>query len=132
MSEENVDLAKRIVAAVQEPDSYAVLDFLDPAIEWWVPAEHPDGGRHLGHDGVRRYLDSLYDAFERLEPSIEEIYAIDNERVFVAASYRGEAKMGMEVELTDFEIWTFRDGLTVRREAYGTEAEALEAAGLSE
>jgi len=53
----------------------------------------------------------------------------------VLASYRalGAGKSsGVPTEMPIFDLLTFRDGLIARRETFYTEAEALEAAGLSE
>jgi ketosteroid isomerase-like protein len=54
-------------------------------------------------------------------------------KVVVALRYRGRGRLsGVEVNDRQFEVHTFRDGRYVHKVDFREQAEALEAAGLSE
>jgi ketosteroid isomerase-like protein len=67
-----------------------------------------------------------------MEMTSEEI--IDaGDHLIHAILFRGRGRgSGVEVEGRFFQVYTFRDGKTVRWEEFSDRAEALEAAGLSE
>ena len=53
--------------------------------------------------------------------------------VFVLLRERGRGKgSGVPVDRRQYQVWTVRRGCIVRWESFGSRAEALEAAGLSE
>ncbi len=61
-----------------------------------------------------------------------DVTTIDEERVFVEFLNRGRGRgSGLPVEMTVYDIWSFRDGLVSRRQTFYDRAEATAAAGLS-
>ena len=134
MSQENVEALRRLFALVGEGGNpEALYELLDPSIEFTMPPENVDGGRYVGHAGVRRYFRRWAGTWESWHFHPESLIDVGDDRVVVALYERGRGKgSGVEVENRIGQVWTFRDGLVVRWENYRTLSEALEAAELSE
>jgi ketosteroid isomerase-like protein len=84
-----VEFARRGYEAFNEGGVEAILDFLEPDIEW--VNEHPVPMRktYRGHDGVRKYFEELTALFEDLRLMPEEFIPIGNEYVLVFLRVRG-------------------------------------------
>jgi ketosteroid isomerase-like protein len=134
MSQENVEVMRRLVALVDQGDDWPddllppdfVLDFsrrlLNPVVV-------------RGRDKVRAFVESEGQMWEgdhlSYEPK-ELIDAGDKVLALVRVSGRGKAS-GVEVEAYTWSVWTFRDGKPVEWTYFGDDrASALEAVGLPE
>ncbi len=62
MSQENLDALRRANLAVNRRDLEAFLGLMDEAVEAMPRLVSIEGGYH-GHEGVRRWWKSLFDAF---------------------------------------------------------------------
>jgi ketosteroid isomerase-like protein len=136
MSRENVEVVRKVFDAAARGDTEAALALYDPQVEW-DSYRSPVGtlmGRRLyhGHEGLRRFFNEYYDAWEHLEDSAEEL--IDaGEQVVSAGTTRSRGRAsGMEVERTNYGVWTIREGKVVMVVWFDTREEALEAVGLRE
>jgi uncharacterized protein len=132
VSQEDVELLREALAALDEGGVEAVLPFIDPEFEFSTPPQisvEPDTYR--GHDGMRRYFAQWYDAADlvRLVPE-EFIDAGDRVVVDVRLMARGK-ETGIETELPAGMVWHVRDGRAVRAEIFPTLEESREAAGLA-
>jgi ketosteroid isomerase-like protein len=139
MSQENVELVRRVSAALSEAlasdDVTPVIrDFLDRDIDWRaVEGAVDDVGGMRGHDAIRRYIEDWSDLFDNLTLAPQELVEVDDERVMAVQRLSGRAKhTGIETELTFFVIYTIRDGRFVKVREYATRKEALQAMGRSE
>ena len=135
MSQENVELAARwyqpagskaeLLAAM--PRTMALCH---PEVEWTAPE---DGTVYRGRDGVRQRLEEWLESFDVYRFEVERIIDCGTDEVLVEATEIGRgAASGAEVRTTNFELLTMRDGMIVRIREFYDEANALEAAGLSE
>ena len=138
MSEENVELVRRIYEAAARRDSAAVLAYYDPDVEWdssGSPLSRLIGGRgtYHGHEGVRDWFREWHEAWESVEEDYKELIDAGDQVISIAtARARGRAS-GVDVEMSDYAaLWTVRDGKVVRVVWFPTREQALEAAGLSE
>jgi ketosteroid isomerase-like protein len=137
MSQENVEIVRKVYDAVARRDTDAVLTLYDPEVEWDF-SRHPfrglmGGDVSHGHEGLRRWFREWYEAWETLEDNLAEL--IDaGDKVISVVTTRGRGRAsGVEVELTRHAgVWTIRDGKIVRVVWFRTRADALKAAGLSE
>jgi ketosteroid isomerase-like protein len=134
MSQENVEIVRRIYDALGRPDIVATL--WDPDVEFDVSrdiwAAVVGGGHYRGTDGVRNWMLDLYGAWEQLNVDCEELIDAGEEVVSVL-SVRGRGKAsGIEVGYNPAGIWTIHRGKVVRVVWFATRAEALQAVGLSE
>jgi len=130
VASENVEIVERGFEAFNQGGVEALLPRLHPDFEVTTPPElasEPDTYR--GHEGVRRYFDSFYEAMEeiRWEPrSFQEAGG----RVVVEFTLRARGKStGLEVGQDAVMVWELRDGKAIGLELYPTLDEALAAAG---
>jgi ketosteroid isomerase-like protein len=137
LSQENVEIVRRVFDAAARRDSAAVLAFYDPEVEWDMSRGGLGGvvdrGVYHGHDGLRRYFRLRSEAWETITDDCEEL--IDGgEHVISVVTVRGRGRAsGVEVESQNLVgVWTIREGMVLPVVWFPTRAEALEAAGLSE
>ena len=137
MSQENVEIMRRLYDAAARRDSGAVLALYDPDVQVDMsraPCRDLVGSRfYHGHDGLRAFYREWFGAWETVEAEVEEL--IDaGECVISVETTRGRGlASGAEVEVHQCGIWKLRAGKVVRVEwLEATREEALEAAGLSE
>jgi ketosteroid isomerase-like protein len=134
MSQENVEILRGGFEAFAQGDVEAVLDRLDPDIEWSAAIAPILGVTTVhGKAALRKFLvQDLRDGFEdfRAEPLSFEDHG-DTVLVLTRYSGRGTAS-GVEIGQTFHSIYVFRNGTIVKMRDYATKTEALEAAGLSE
>jgi uncharacterized protein len=133
MSQENVEMAE---AAYRTLNASGGLDgsfeFLAPQVEFHLAGAFPDlDPVYYGHDGVRKLNKQLSEPWEqfRLEP---DRFIDVGEQVLVLSHFHGKGRDGVEARLPFAHLWTIRDGLVVRMDAFASHAEALEAVGLWE
>jgi ketosteroid isomerase-like protein len=138
VSQENVEIVRRVYEARARGDSEAVLALYDPEIEFsFTPGTFMDrmGNRLVfrGHEGLRAFDRELRDEFETLETICEEL--IDaGEQVISLSRYRGRGRRsGVDIASPiQLCVWTLRRGKIVRSVWFENRAEALEAAGLKD
>jgi ketosteroid isomerase-like protein len=135
MSEEDVEVVRRLYEAIASRDSEAALALYDPDVEWDMSG-YPYGDmierRSHGHSGLRAFWRELYEAWEDYEHDCQELIdAGDHVVSIVTDRGRGRAS-GAEVEISAHGVWTVRDGKIIRVVWFRTREEALKAAGLAE
>jgi ketosteroid isomerase-like protein len=119
MSQQDVDTLRTAYDAFNRGDVPAVLEVLDPQMEW----HEPGGGR--APRGTFRGPQSVgNDVFATVPQNFDEFRAegeqfIDaGDQVVVTGRFRGRAKNGQELDAPFAHIWTMRNGKAVRMEHY--------------
>jgi ketosteroid isomerase-like protein len=133
MSEENVEIVRRAYAALAEQGVEALLAFIDPEFEVTTPpslASEPDTYR--GHDGVRRYFDSFSEVMEGVYFEGREFTAVGDKVLVDTILHARGRTTGIAGVQHAFLVWTVREGMAIRADAFAEHGQALEAAGLSE
>jgi ketosteroid isomerase-like protein len=135
MSRENVEVIRRVYERWLEDDP-SLFDAFDQQIEL-----HPDPAAdwvgvndiYRGHDGVRRYMAQVYEAFEDYRPEVEDLLDAGDKVITLAIEHgRGRAS-GARVEARrTAHVWTMRANKAIRLDLYLDRAKALEAARLQE
>jgi ketosteroid isomerase-like protein len=129
MSQENVEVVRRIWDAYSRGDFDQIRAHADPAVVMITVEEGP----LYGIEAVRKNHERWWEAWENSESTVEEVIDGVGDRVFVMARFRGRGKAsGAEVKGRHFEVYTVRDRKVIRVEEFSERREALEAAGLSE
>ena len=136
MSRENVEVVRRIYAAVDTDAAPAVLALFDPEVEWDTTPLGSEGitgtGVYRGYDGIREWFrlwneawaDSTFDLGEVIEAG---------DQVVAVVTRRGRGRTsGVKVEAPGAVLWTIRAGRALRVVLFPTREDALEAVGLSE
>jgi len=129
MSQENVKVVEMVYAAINRDDLDAFLALAHPEIEFRSLIAEAEGRTYHGHDGVREWWDEVIHPLE-IRPGPEAIEGFRD---------RGITRMGLSGSIGGVRVpqqmwmaWRVRDGLLVWWETFRTEAEALQAVGLSE
>jgi ketosteroid isomerase-like protein len=131
MSKENVQLGYRAIDAVNRRDLDALLELMDEDVESASRIVAMEGGLH-GHDGVRRWWKSWFDAFPDYQLEVVETRDGGDAVVATVRAVGHGAGSNLPVEDKIFQASRWRNRRCVWWQVFRTEAEALEAAGLSE
>jgi uncharacterized protein len=132
MFEDKVELARAQYERWNAEDFDAWINGFDPEVQYFssVSASLDGQGEFHGHDGMRAFVNSYFEAWEwfRLQP-IEFVDAGAHLAVVLRTRGRGR-ESGAEVEGEVAHVWTFRGGSATRCLSFPTRDQALEAAGL--
>jgi uncharacterized protein len=129
MAESNLELVRQGFEAMREGDPDAIVPFIHPEFEATTPpqlAAEPDTYR--GHDGVRRYFESFYEAMDRVSFDAQEFIPV-GDLVVVDSVLRTRGRTtGIETEQRLATVWDLKDGKAYRLSVYATVDEAIAAA----
>ena len=135
MSQENVEAFKRGVDAINRGDVEALLEELDPEVEWHDVFGLMLGGEatvYRGNDGVRELFGDLYDAFDEIHNEYPEIRDLGDRTIAIG---RLRARGNESGAATESPIWTisqWKNGKLTRIRTYLDAKEASKAVGLLE
>jgi ketosteroid isomerase-like protein len=135
VSEENVEIIRRTYEAWGRNDR-AIFDAIDAEIEvhpdpeaYWVGVNRT----YRGHDGLREYLRSVYEAFVDYRPEVESFLDPGDKVVTLAIEHGRGRGSGVEVESPrTAHVWTIRDGKAIHLDLYLDRSRALKAVGLEQ
>jgi ketosteroid isomerase-like protein len=135
MSEENVETFKRGVEAYNRRDIDAMLDELDPDVEWHSAVHVMLGGEAMvyrGEEGMRDWFRDMDETFAELQVEFSEVKDL-GDRIVATGRIRTRGKQsGAEVESSLGYLAHYKNGKATEVRTYLDPAEALKAAGLSE
>jgi ketosteroid isomerase-like protein len=116
-----------------ERDAERLIGLADPDVEWHsFFALGEGGGIYRGHDGTRRYMGDLDDAWEVGRAEVDDALGIGGIAVLVGRiHYRGRGS-GAESESPAGWMLRFRRGKLICFRAFREPEKALEAVGLRE
>lgn len=129
MTEENVEIVRNAFDALERDGVEGLLPFIHPDFEGTTPpslASEP--GTYRGHEGVKRYFNSFYDAMDNLHFEGRKFTAV-GDRVVVDMTLRATGRStGIPVEQDGFSVWTLKDAKTIGLTVFPTRDEAMAAA----
>jgi uncharacterized protein len=132
MSQENVEVVRRIFDGWATGDFGAGLTDLDPDVVFVVRHPFPEAVETVGPDGIRDYMRRFLENWETYAVEARDLQAV-GATVVADAVQHGEGKAsGIEMEQPFFMVFSFLGGKIVRIESILNRDEALEAAGLRE
>src|SRR5262245_33555668 len=134
MSEENVELVRRVFDAYNQRDLDLMLSYGTEDLTLDVSeSRSPNQGVYRGEAEVRAVWKTFVDAWDQLHWEPLELQALDADRVLSAnrLTARGRGS-GIEMTAHGAMIWTIRDGKVSQIRMFQSKAEALEATGLEE
>ena len=131
MSEQNIEIVRRIHEAWGREGTPIGSGLLDPEVEWVNPPDAVEKGVRRGLDEFGRAAESVEETFRpRLE--IERIAAVGDEVVVIATLHGRGTGSGLEVARRQGYVWTIHDGKAVRFRWFNEPRRALEAVGLAD
>jgi ketosteroid isomerase-like protein len=140
LSQENVEIARRAVDALNQSDLMVggsdplptLREFCDPDVEWDFSRRGVDPELYHGHEGWLRIAEQFGDAWQELRLEIEEIIDAGDD-VVLFTNMIGLSKSGIKLSQKVGQVWTFRDRKIIRDRFFGEDrAACLHAAGLAE
>lgn len=132
MSEENVQIVQRMYAAYQAGDAEDALSHFAPDVLVDASTLRPDIGAGRGREHVAAVVTSWTESWEDWHDEIEHLRDL-GDNVLVVSLQRGRGKgSGIEIEARYALLYEVRDGQITTMRMYGSSADALEAAGVSE
>jgi ketosteroid isomerase-like protein len=133
MSQDYVEIVRRIFERWGRGDFRAGLELYDPYIMLVLRPEFPDAGTYHGSEEIREYMrkDFLADLEDAAIIGEEFIPAGDSVVVQVNQVATGPGS-GARVGLRYYHVWTFRGSSLIRIESIKTREEAFEAVGLAD
>jgi ketosteroid isomerase-like protein len=132
MTEENVELARKVLDALGKRDPSLLIALSDPEVEWHSFFALGEGGAYRGHDGARRYMSDLDDAWEVVRAEVDDALAVGDVAVLVGRIHYLGKGSGVESASPAGWMLKFRDGKVLCFRAFREPEQALEAVGLQE
>ncbi len=127
----HVEMLRPVYARWERGDFTTSLQLFDEDVKLAIDPGIPDGGTYEGTEGVLKYTSLFLASWESLSIAAESFEAV-GDTVVVKVRQNGIGRgSGAPVQLTYFQLWTFRDGKVARLDVIMSEERALEAAGLS-
>jgi uncharacterized protein len=132
MSQENVEIVRRAVAAVNQRDIDEYLACCTNDVQLSTPLAEIVG-TYEGPDGIRRFFADLGDTSPDFTITTERLEAVGTDRVlaFMLVTGTGRAS-GIPQEARTVNIYDLADGKIERIRIFVDRDQALEAAGLRE
>lgn len=136
MSQENVEMVRRMLGAWNDRDLESALSLSAPEVEYVnAPTAVEPGTRH-GHDGIATVFRAQWEFLSDARLEVERIFDRGDEVLAHVRMLRPMPGSDQSVEGEGLALWTFRDGQVSRIRVLATGPteipEALEAAGLSD
>ena len=134
MSEENVEVCKRLAEAITRRDTEAAIKYIHPQVEFHSAIiGGAEGNAYQGHEGFRQWLAESFAAFEELRPLGPQEYRDLGDRVLTVGHFHARGReSGVEIDSPIGWVFTMRGGKVVGAEGFLSRTETFEAAGLSE
>jgi uncharacterized protein len=135
MSQDNVEVVRAAIEAMNREDAEALVAMLHPEIEWHMAIQQllvGETGVYHGHHGIGEYFRDMDEAFEEVQVDCPDIRDL-GDRVVALGSFRARGRgSGAEIESPVGAVVDMRAGRATRVLTYLDPTEALEAVGLSE
>jgi uncharacterized protein len=134
MSQQNVEIAKRVIAAFNRRDVDAIFECVNSDIEWFPAMPVTFGGGALrGREGIESYIREVSDTWEEYRVVAQDFRDLGDDQVLVLSRVEGRgAGSGGLVDAEMGQIFDFRAGKISRVRTYLDHGEALKAVGLAE
>jgi ketosteroid isomerase-like protein len=131
MSEENVEIVRRLIDAVNRIDNSGLM-LVDPAVMFQDYPGLPDAEWHQGHEGMLASVAKLREVIGNFRLDGANFLTSGDQVLFDWRATGHGRRARVPVSLEGAAVATCRSGKLVRLEVFVTREEALEAAGLSE
>ena len=131
MSQQNVEVASRAIAAINDRDVDAYLALCSPDVEM-INQVAAIEGPNRGEAGIRNFFQAIDEAATRFQLEVKRLQPLDDNRVLGSLTLVLETKRGYRDRQAMTTLYELEGGKLLRVRVFSDHAEALEAAGLSE
>jgi ketosteroid isomerase-like protein len=130
MSQQNVEIVRRVIEAWNSRDLEGALRDLDPDAEVdWSESSGVQRGVYRGIEEITRFWQEWLDLFQEIDVR-PEAFIDAGEHVAVPNRTYMRGRDGVEVDAGSTSVWTLRDGKIVSHRLYQEKEAALEAVRL--
>jgi ketosteroid isomerase-like protein len=132
MSQENVEVVRRVYELWNRGDLEAAGEMLDQQVVWNGYDHLPDAGSRQGAGEVQQWAGEFTEAWGEIEVHIERLEGVGGDLVLALVRMTGRGRgSGAAVESgVDGHVWTVREGQVTAVSMYQGAHDALEAVGL--
>ena len=131
MSEGNVAIVQQMFDAWNRGDYDAARAFFDPGVEVECALGADFDGTYRGHAGLAKLM-RFWGAFGTFRTEIDRCFPAGDAVVTLLHHHATGKRSGLDVEMRNWQVFTFREDKVIRYELFRTEADALKAAALAE
>jgi uncharacterized protein len=132
MSQENVELVRRVYEAHQRRHDEAVFSLYDPAIEIEDDPEVPSPTPYYGLRGVKEFFRDRMAVFPSQNVEVEEWIDAGEDVIAVLHVRARGSHSCVPLDFRQAHLWTVQNGKLTRLRIYQEKTRALEAVGLRE
>ena len=133
MSEENVDLTRRLVEAFNRRDIEGFIGGCDPEVEYHPVVAAVSGAVYRGHDEVRRFFGDLEDAWgDEIRAEPEAYFDLGEQTLLFYVLHGRGRQSGADVAMPVAMAATWRGGLMVSFKGYASREDSLRDLDVSE
>jgi ketosteroid isomerase-like protein len=135
MPRDNFELMRRGLDAYNRRDVEAMLELVDPDVEWYAALDVLLGGDetvYRGYDGIRALFATIDETFSELEAEVTEVRDLDDRLVAIGRLRTRGRRSGAETTSDVGWLIEFGDRRVRKVRTFLDSADALEAAGVSE
>lgn len=123
-------MVRAIYDHIAARDIPAVLDSLDPRIDWMAPERLPYGGTYHGHDGFQQYLTHALAHLDDDFQVVPDRVLADGDEVVVSGTLSGRARAtGKPIDASFVHLWTLEGGRATHMRYVIDTATVLDALG---
>jgi uncharacterized protein len=112
-SEPGLAVVRGFYDAVAAGDVEAVLDLLDPEVEWRAPESVPWGGTFHGLDGVREFFARVIDQPAEFGREVQEYLEAGDRIVVLLRTFGRRTEGDGAFDVLEFHAWTVQHGKLV-------------------
>src|SRR5438445_11157872 len=133
MSQQNVEIVRRLIAAFSQQDRDAAAPLIHSAIEW-EPAG-PAGVEHVvyrGIEGIAQATAALGEVWDAMRMEEADIRDLGDSILWLGRVHLKGRGSDLELDQEFAQLFLVRDGQAVRVKAFLTWRDALKAVGLAD
>ena len=135
MSQENVEIVRRVYEALNRRDGETPFDLYAESIVWISPPIREALGIepiYYGHEGVRRFWRETLSVFGAVGLEVEDLVDAGHQVLAVVREREVGRASGVPVEAIHFAVWTLADAKVSQMQVFDERQQALAVAGLRE
>ncbi len=123
-----MEVAKESMELFGRDGVEALIPLIHPEFETTIPpgfSTEPDTYR--GHEGLRRYFDTFYEAMDKIWLEAEDFREVGGKVLVHGKLWTRGRSTGLETNIEAVFVWTIKDEKVFRAEIFATDEEALAA-----
>jgi ketosteroid isomerase-like protein len=112
VSQENLELVTRWVGAINRADADELIELADPSVDYlpYLGSVFGEGGAYRGHDGLRKYVRDLDEAWSAYSVEIHRLEDLGDEVLMEGRLRATGRSSGLEVDAEMAWLHSFRAG----------------------